>query len=549
MLHRTPLIALALLTVPLWFSPPPGRDTTEHLEGTVTDHSGMPLANIPVTARSSSLGVAITTVTDSAGRFRITTGLSGPWQLALSDTRLVSDTVPGRLGAVTSLVAREPQRSQAASSSRWLALLPDGIEKRRFILDCTGCHQFNETRAHAGTAPRTAAQWSRDITRMLGFAGAGSGFPVIASDRDPDATAEWLVQHLGEAPTPAAPTTPSYGSGQVTEYDLPIPADLPHDLAIDPSGRVVITGMLAQRMYSLDPATGLVETVSLPQGAIGPRAIDIDQRGRWVVLFGSSRSVGRHDPATGTWQTWPIGVHPHSVALAADGEGAWFNNHFARDPITIARLDLASGRVQDWPLSPHPDFVGDTPVPYELRRGPQGGLWMSELLGNRVHRLDPGSGRSVVFEMPVAGMGPRRLDVAHDGTVWIPAYAANALVELDPTSGHTFVHPLPVPDAVPYVARVHPITGDIWLGTAAADLVFRFTPSTGQFTAYPIATRGASMRHLAIDSRTGDVWVAYGASPAVHTARVARLQPGQHTVDPTAQTTSFPVGRPAEPIR
>src|SRR5688572_13392632 len=41
------------------------------------------------------------------------------------------------------------------SSSAWLSLLPDGEEKRRFVLDCTGCHQFDAQVARPGGARRT----------------------------------------------------------------------------------------------------------------------------------------------------------------------------------------------------------------------------------------------------------------------------------------------------------------------------------------------------------------------------------------------------------
>jgi streptogramin lyase len=85
------------------------------------------------------------------------------------------------------------------------------------------------------------------------------------------------------------------------------------------------------------------------------------------------------------------------------------------------------------------------------------------------------------------------------------------------------VYPLPGANDLPYVARVHPRTGDVWIGTASPDVVYRFDPTTKAFTAYPTATRGATMRHLAIDPRTGDVWIAYGASPALHPPRIARL--------------------------
>lgn len=32
----------------------------------------------------------------------------------------------------------------SARSAGWLARLPDGETKRKFLLDCTGCHQFDE---------------------------------------------------------------------------------------------------------------------------------------------------------------------------------------------------------------------------------------------------------------------------------------------------------------------------------------------------------------------------------------------------------------------
>ena len=50
------------------------------------------------------------------------------------------------------------------SSSRWLNLLPDGVTKRRFILDCTGCHQFDEKIARPQGSPRTETQWAEAIT-------------------------------------------------------------------------------------------------------------------------------------------------------------------------------------------------------------------------------------------------------------------------------------------------------------------------------------------------------------------------------------------------
>jgi streptogramin lyase len=126
--------------------------------------------------------------------------------------------------------------------------------------------------------------------------------------------------------------------------------------------------------------------------------------------------------------------------------------------------------------------------------------------------------------MPEPWSGPRRFDVANDGTLWIPAYSGNALVRLDPVTGAMKSYALPARDCLPYVARVSPRTGHVWLGTGAADAVLRFNPRTAAFDVFPLPTRGATVRHMAIDPASDAVWLAHGASPAVHPARTAKLE-------------------------
>jgi virginiamycin B lyase len=293
---------------------------------------------------------------------------------------------------------------------------------------------------------------------------------------------------------------------------------------VDSSGSIVVTGMFSHRMFVLDPATGRVTEIPIPVPNANPRAVELDAKGNWWVLLGGPRQVARYDVAGREWKTFPIGMYPHSIAVAPDGNSAWFNGHFTRKPIQIGRLDAASGNVQPFAAPDHP-VLSDAggPVPYEQRLAPDGTVWMSELIGNRLVSLDPVTGKFATFDMPKPNSGPRRFDIDRDGVLWIPAYSGNALVRFDPRSRQFTEHALPVPDAVPYIARVHPRTGDIWIGTAAADAILRFEPKTGRFSRYPVLTRGATMRHMAIDPRSGDVWVAYGASPALHPSRIARI--------------------------
>lgn len=183
-------------------------------------------------------------------------------------------------------------------SSDWLARLPDGEEKRRFILDCTGCHQFDGRITLPGGRPRTQAEWTAAVQRMLGYAGATTGFPVISSYRDPERTAAWLATNLAKPASSASASSPSGGSvpaaegrGEVTEFPMPEPTELPRDLQVDGEGRVVITGMFTHRMYSLDPASGRMDEFEIPEEKANPRAVEIAPNGVAGRWSGTSRST------------------------------------------------------------------------------------------------------------------------------------------------------------------------------------------------------------------------------------------------------------------
>jgi virginiamycin B lyase len=361
---------------------------------------------------------------------------------------------------------------------------------------------------------------------MIGFAGPASNFPVISVDRGATATADFLAAAITPAAVsalrrPAIETPDASATATIAEYDIPEPGDLPHDLALTSEGRVLITGMFTARMYVLDPATATFETVPIPVGNANPRAVEIDAAGDWWVVLGGPQRVARYDVSAGTWASWPVGMYAHSIGVDSAGR-AWFNGHFTRKPEQIGYV-LASGDIETYTVPEHPRaWEGFGPIPYELRIGPDGLVWMSELAGNRVHAFDPATATFRTFEMPTASSGPRRLDVAPDGIVWIPEYAAGKLARLDPRTGEFREFDLPMRDAAPYVARVDPRDGAVWLGTGMADALLRFDPATNRFTTWPLPTHGALVRHIAV-APNGDVWAAYGASPGIP-GKVARLR-------------------------
>jgi virginiamycin B lyase len=408
-------------------------------------------------------------------------------------------------------------------SSGWLARLPDGETKRKFLLDCTGCHQFDQHIARPGGIPRTEAGWVEAVTRMLTYGGATGSFPVIAADRDPKATAAWLARHLPAGPV-ADPVVPTAAKATITEYPMPEPQDLPHDVVVESDGRVLVTGMFTHVLYRVDPAGGALTEISIPVEKANPRAIDRDTLGRVWAVLGAPRKLAMLAPDS-SWKVHDVGMYPHSLAIAPDGR-VWVNGHFTRDPELIGAVDPASGKFETHEVPPHPTMaqVAGGPIPYEIRAAPDGRIWQSELHGNRMAVFDPTTDRFQTYTLPTPHSGPRRFDVDAQGIVWIPAYATGRLVRLDPASGRFTEIPLPMPDALPYVVRADPRDGSLWIGTGAADMVFRYEPRTRRFETFPLGTRGAMVRHLAVDPARNAVWLAYGASPGIP-ARVARLVP------------------------
>lgn len=505
----------------------PGAESAHApLTGRVEAADGAPGAGAVVTAETPGRP-RITVYAGDDGTFTLPPAAAGSTTLRARLPGRGEAQAPARDGAVLRLGAD----SVAPSGAAWLALLPEGETRRRFILDCTGCHVTDATRIEVGGRRRSAAEWRSAIALMTAQFGPGTGFPIISSWVDPESLSRWLVDGFADA----RPSTPplrgpagSPGGAVLTEFAVPVPADLPHDLMVAADGRVWITGMFTHRMYSLDPSSGAFETIGIPVPNANPRALDIDDAGRVWVVLGAPGQVAVHDPGAaegGGWRTHEVGMYAHSIAVGPDGRG-WVNGHFTHAPERIAAVDHATGEVASFEVPPDP-AGGDTEstIPYGLRVGPDGVVWGTQLRGNRLIRLDPATGSVDQWSMPVSHAGPRRPDVGTDGSIWIPLYSANALARFHPSTENFDVWAFPVEGALPYVVRVDRVRGTVWIGTGHGDVVAAFDPTTEAFTVYPLPTRGALVRHLDIDEIRGEVWFAYGASPGIPGA-VLRLAPG-----------------------
>lgn len=505
---------------------PPGYTSGVPVSGRVLGPGGEAVEGVFVTAARDGGGLAVTVLSDEAGIFRIPDLASGSWSVRAHTPGWQSpsrELEPAADDPLTLTLRSVDAPGRDLPASELLAMLPDGETKRRFVLDCTGCHPFSAEIAAPGGSPRSEDDWSFWIERMLSFAGQESPFPIIG-ERDPEATAKWLAAHSAKPrASPSAPGRPGTPAGVVlTEYELPLSTDLPHDLALDSAGGVLVTGMMSHRLYRLTPAAAEWEIVPIPVQGANPRAVEVAPDGRWWVALGFPHRIAVHDPSSGGWESWEVGVHPHDLVLAEDGS-VWVNGHFSVGPEVVKRLDPETGEVRAFELAVDGMPYGGSTIPYGFRRGPNGELWMTQLLGNRLLRLGLDGDLRARYDLPTAHAGPRRLDVSPDGTVWIPEYAAGRLARFDPASERFEEIPFPTADALPYVARVDPAAGTVWVGTAASNTLGRWDHRNGCWIELPLPHPAALVRHLAIDPLTGDVWGSYAPSPSLRPA-VFRVQ-------------------------
>lgn len=496
--------------------------------GRVLDPEGRPVSGAFVTAVDSARGIRVSVCTSRDGGFALDAPDAwGSW--VLTTHRFGYERIEGGPSGDEIELYMSPggDRARSAPSYAYLGLLPDGEEKRRFIVDCMGCHSLNGTVMWSKDgAFLDEAGWKAGVDKMLSFAGHNTMFPILPPDRKSEPTAAFVAKYLTEANVEKAAAdvnavVPAVAY-TVTEYDMPDARDFAHDLRLDGTGGVLVTGMFSGMIYRLDPATGEFTTRQIPIAMANPRALDVDAGGDWWILCGFPKSVAHYSPAADEWRTYDVGMYGHSI-MVDPARRVWFNGHFTNGPILMGYVDAAGDTVHtlEVPAIDTPPEQGG-PIPYGLRVGPDGTVWSTELAGNRLVRHSPDTGETRVYEMPSPHSGPRRLDVAADGGVWIPEFSAGKIARFDPEDETFAEYDFPTPNSLPYCARIDHARGYVWVSQCGANSIARVDMDSMEIVELPLPVDIAFIRHLDVDQRSGEVWATYSHSPNQH-PRVVRL--------------------------
>ncbi|MCP4035914.1 MAG: hypothetical protein GY733_03175, partial [bacterium] len=274
------------------------------------------------------------------------------------------------------------------------------------------------------------------------------------------------------------------------------------------------------------------------------------------------------------WQVGHQASMQHDLVVHPDGRV--YSVDMTQD--NLYRLDPASGGISVWPLpetdlplggvfggrnSPVPPNSNSYVGPHSIQVAPDGRLWITLALGNRLAGFDPGTEQWQIVEV-AEGYYPHTLRFDARGRIWYTLAASNHLGMFDPATGEQRHIRLParrwqqnlamrlmpvflwlnrhfdlgeavggegMTAPVPYGVDISP-DGGVWLSQLNEHRIGRIDPDT--FELEMIDTPFTGPRRLRFDSQ-GQLWI-----PGFSAGLVSRFDPQ------TREFRSWPI--PIEPL-
>lgn len=159
--------------------------------------------------------------------------------------------------------------------------------------------------------------------------------------------------------------------------------------------------------------------------------------------------------------------------------------------------------------------------PLSIASGPDGGIWFTEVNGNKIGRIAPGG---IVKEFPTSG-NPGGITAGPDGALWFTEIGGNKIGRIT-TSDAITEFPIPTANAVP-----HRITlgtdGNLCFTEAGTNKIGQITPSgvIHEFSALP---GGGTLGGTPFDIVAGPVGISMWFTE-IHGDKIGRITTTDHT--------------------
>ena len=140
------------------------------------------------------------------------------------------------------------------------------------------------------------------------------------------------------------------------------------------------------------------------------------------------------------WEVPTPRSRPHDPAVAPDG-ALWYTAQLTNK---LGRLDPRTGQFKEYPLKT-PDSG-----PHGLVADTDGNIWFTAIFKGYVGKLNPRSGAIAEYRPSGAKIDPHTPVFDQRGILWFTTQESNVIGRLDPQSGEIKLARVPTPHAVPY---------------------------------------------------------------------------------------------------
>ena len=192
----------------------------------------------------------------------------------------------------------------------------------------------------------------------------------------------------------------------------------PQDLQFDRQGLLWSTGSAAVCIGRLDPASGRVQTWSVPAPAQGipaaPYSLTVTPGGQvWFGLL-SGGAIGHLDPATGHVTLYHLADPQAQIfAMADDTRGRiWFTEMV---PGKLGMLDHTTNKMTEIPV---PAISGHPAALYGLVVAPGGDIWCANSGANTLVRYLPAMVTYTFYQLSTSYGGLYGLALNSSGQLW-----------------------------------------------------------------------------------------------------------------------------------
>jgi virginiamycin B lyase len=264
----------------------------------------------------------------------------------------------------------------------------------------------------------------------------------------------------------------------------------------------------------LDPVSGSFDRFALPDGA-GPHNLIVSGDGTVWYAGNTAAHLGRLDPATGEIEQIPMPDgnprDPHT--LEHDGQGGiWFT---AQGGNQVGHFDPATGELRLVEAPRAEGRSGQTAGvrPYGIKVDSRGRSWVALFGSNALGLVDPATMEMETFTLP-EGARPRRLVIDRSDRVWYVDYARGKLARLDPETGDVREWDSPGgDDSRPYGMAIDADDRIWYVETGSNPNPFvGFDPRTGEFSVTAIPSGAGAVRHMYYHAETNSVWFGTDAN-------------------------------------